>query len=649
MNKKTSKITAIVILCSMLLYTLPVSAFTKDETVYSNMKSNGESYKTIVTTRLENTEDEKILKDLTDLLNIENTSGDEKFSQDGETLIWEANTNDIYYKGETNKELPVELNIKYELDGKEISAKDIVGKTGKVKIAIEFKNKDEHKVKVNGKEETMYTPFVIACGTTINNENNKNIEVKNGKTIDDGSKTMVVGLAFPGMQESLNIDKNKIEIPETIEITMDSKEFEMSNIINVITPKIIEESDLDIFKELDNIYSQVNTLQTASKQIETGAKTLEEGTSEYSSKSAEFNQALAEFSKGMNNAHSNYKTINSGIEELNSKSGSLQSGSKQLSTGLSQAVNGVDQMKAGLSSSSEKIQSLVQGSNNLSNGLKQLDSKIVLTNDTETINSIKAQVSKDKETINKLTAQTAKLQETIQTTELSEEVIDILKAQMLSNKEAITNLTYDYNYLENILTKLTTINTQMQTLKQSVTALSTGSSQVNEGVKTLASSVSTLNTGLETLSQSTKQLSNGATTLYNGTVQLSLGTNKLKQGSNQMQAGLELLNSSTETIKSADNQLTEGAKTISNGAKELSNGIQEFNKTGIEKICSYVNNDIKTVTIRAEKLKELSEEYNTFTKINEEDKGKVKFITIVDSIKKDENKGQEEINEKVSK
>lgn len=646
MNKKISKITVVAILCSMLLYTLPVSAFTKDETVYSNMKPNGESYKTIVTTRLENSDDEKILKDLTDLLNIENTSGDEKFTQDGETLIWEAETNDIYYKGETNKELPVELNIKYELDGKEILANDIAGKTGKVKITIEFKNKDEHKVKINKKEEIMYTPFIIACGTTINNESNKNIEVKNGKTIDDGSKTMVIGLAFPGMQESLNIDKNKIEIPEAIEITMDSKEFEMSNIINVITPKIIEESDLDIFKELDNIYNQVNTLQSASKMIETGAKQLEEGTLEYSTKSAEFNQALDEFSKGMNSAHSNYKTINSGIEELNSKSGSLQSGSKQLSDGLSQTVSGVNQMKSGLSSSSEKIKSLVQGTNTLSNGLKQLDNQIVLTDNTDTLNSIKAQISKDKETIDTLKTQTAKLQEILQTNELSEEVVSVLKSQMLSNKEAITNLTYDYNYLENILTKLTSIDTQMSTLKKSVTELSNGGAQVNEGVKNLVGSVNTLTSGLETLSESTKALSKGATTLYNGTIQLSAGTNKLKQGSNQMQAGLETLNSSAKAIKSADNQLTEGAKTISSGAKELSSGIQEFNQTGIEKICGYVNNDIKSVTMRAEKLKELSDEYNTFTKINEEDKGKVKFITIVDSIKKDENKGQEEPDKK---
>lgn len=189
----------------------------------------------------------------------------------------------------------------------------------------------------------------------------------------------------------------------------------------------------------------------------------------------------------------------------------------------------------------------------------------------------------------------------------------------------------------------------MKVLKQSVTQLSTGAEQINQGVKTLSGSVKELSTGLETLSGTTEKLSQGATTLYNGSKQLSAGTSKLKQGSNQMRTGLETLDQSTKAILAADNQLTDGAKTISNGAKELSNGIQEFNRSGIEKICSYVNNDIKTITSRAEKLKELSDEYNTFTKINEEDEGKVKFITIVDSIKKEENKGQEELDKKTSK
>lgn len=651
MNKKFTKITASIILASMLMYSLPVAALTKDETVYSNLKPNGESYKTIVSTHLENTDDEKLLKDLTNLLNIENTSGDEKFSQDGETLIWEANSNDIYYKGESNQELPVKMSVKYELDGKEISANEISGKTGNVKITIEFENKDEHIVKVNGKEETMYTPFVVACGTCINNGNNKNIEVKNGKIIDDGSKTMIVGLAFPGMQESLNIDTNKIEIPKKIEITMASINFEMNNIISVITPKVIEESSLDIFNELDKIYSQVNTLQSASQAIENGAKTLEDGTSEFSSKSVEFNSAINEFSNGMSKANSSYNEINSGIEELNSKSGALQSGSKQLSDGLSQVENGVNQMKAGLSSSAGSVNQLVSGAQNLANGLKQLDNTVTATDNSETITLLNAQIEKDKETIVTLKANTAKLQQVIATSELPEEAEIVITEQIKANTEAITNLTYDYNYLSNIVTKLTQTDAQMNVLKQSITALSNGANQVDTGVKTLAGSMQTLSSGLETLAESSGQLSKGANTLYNGTKQLSAGTYQLKQGSNQMKTGLNTLDISTKAILNADNQLTAGAKTISEGAKELSSGIQEFNKTGIEKICNYVNNDIKAITVRAEKLKELSEEYNTFTKLNDEDNGKVKFITIVDSIvkKDDDTKGQEELDKKASK
>ena len=103
MNNKLSKISASILLGTMLVYTLPVAAFTKDETVYTNAKSNGEQYQTIVTDHLINEEDEKLLKDMTNLLNIENTSGDEKFTQDGESLVWEADSNDIYYKGETDQ------------------------------------------------------------------------------------------------------------------------------------------------------------------------------------------------------------------------------------------------------------------------------------------------------------------------------------------------------------------------------------------------------------------------------------------------------------------------------------------------------------------------------------------------------------------
>ena len=176
----------------------------------SNLNSKGQKYQTIVTTHLINENDEKILKDLTTLLNIENTSGNENFKKEGEELIWEANSNDIYYKGETNKSLPIDIKITYVLDGKEIEPEKIAGKDGKVKITIQLENKEIKEVEINGKKEKMYIPFTVACGTSISNEKNKNIEVKNAKIIDDGSKTMVAGITFPGLKESLKTDAIEI-------------------------------------------------------------------------------------------------------------------------------------------------------------------------------------------------------------------------------------------------------------------------------------------------------------------------------------------------------------------------------------------------------------------------------------------------------
>ncbi len=649
MNNKLSKISASILLGTMLVYTLPVAAFTKDETVYTNAKSNGEQYQTIVTDHLINEEDEKLLKDMTNLLNIENTSGDEKFTQEGESLVWEADSNDIYYKGETNQELPVKLNIKYELDGKEISSDEIAGKSGKVKITISFENKEEHEIQINGKTEKMYTPFVVATGTYINNDNNKNIEVTNGKAIDDGSKTMVVGLTFPGMQESLNIDKDTLEIPTSIEITMETTNFEMNNIINYTTPKLIEDSELDIFSKLDDIYSKVETLQSASKQIENGAKTLSDGTTTYVEKSEEFNQALNKFSNGVSSANTSYSSIDTGIKNLNAQVPDLTSGTKSLSDNLGAVNNGVKTMSDMLDGSQESMNNLKSGAQSVSGGLTQLSTAMKTTDYTEQINQINKQIATNQNMITTLTATTEQLNKVLEDTTLSEAAVQAIKAQVTANQSTITTLTADNAYLNNMITSLNTSNTQISGLKQQVDTLAKGASDVSDGVNGLLKQVGALNTNIKGLYTNTGKMAAGANKLYQGTLGLEAGTTKLAQGSEQMKAGLSTINTSSQALYSANNQLVEGAKTIQSGAAELAEGTAEFNKTGIDVICNYVTGDLKNLETRAEKLKELSDEYNTFTKLDDENKGKVKFITIVDSIKKDDNKGQEEIDEKTSK
>lgn len=649
MNNKLSKISASILLGTMLVYTLPVAAFTKDETVYTNAKSNGEQYQTIVTDHLINEEDEKLLKDMTNLLNIENTSGDEKFTQEGESLVWEADSNDIYYKGETNQELPVKLNIKYELDGKEVSSDEIAEKSGKVKITISFENKEEHEVQINGKTEKMYTPFVVATGTYINNDNNKNIEVTNGKAIDDGSKTMVVGLTFPGMQESLNIDKDTLEIPTTIEITMDTTNFEMNNIINYTTPKLIEDSELDIFSKLDDIYSKVETLQSASKQIESGAKTLSDGTTTYVEKSEEFNQALNKFSNGVSSANTSYSDIDSGIKNLNAQVPDLTSGTKSLSDNLGAVNQGVKTMSDLLDGSQESMTNLKNGAQSVSGGLTQLSAAMKTTDYTEQINNIKSQIATNEKMITSLNTTTEQLNKVLEDTTLSEAAAQAIKAQVTANQSTIATLTADKSYLNSMITSLNASNTQIDGLKKQVDTLATGAKDVSDGVNGLLDQVGALNTNIKGLYTNTGKMAVGANKLYQGTLGLEAGTTKLAQGSAQMKTGLSTINTSSQALYSANNQLVEGAKTIQSGAAELAEGTAEFNKTGIDVICNYVTGDLKNLETRAEKLKELSDEYNTFTKLDDENKGKVKFITIVDSIKNDENKGQEEIDEKTSK
>lgn len=135
---------------------VPVFAYSKDETVYTKANANGSSYQTIVSEHLKNSDNAELLKDMSTLLNIKNTNGDEEASQNGTSLEWKTSGNDIYYQGNTDRELPLDCTIKYELNGEEIAPNDLIGKSGNVKITIEYTNKEERFVNINGKSEKMY-------------------------------------------------------------------------------------------------------------------------------------------------------------------------------------------------------------------------------------------------------------------------------------------------------------------------------------------------------------------------------------------------------------------------------------------------------------------------------------------------------------
>lgn len=319
MNKKVGmKIVSTMLLGTMCLYTsVPVFAGnSKEEVVYSKLKNDGSNYSTIVSEKITNNDNSELINDISDLLNIVNTSGDETYEQDGNKIVWKANGKDIQYQGNIDKDEPITCAVKYELNGEEVEAKDIVGKSGKVKVTLTYTNNDVHTVKVNGKYTKMYTPFIVVAGTIINS-NMSNVEVTNGKIIDNGNKKMAIAMCFPGLQESLDISKDKIDIPSTIEFSMDANDFEMNNIISYATPKLVEESDLNMFDDLDEIYSKVNELQDAANQIQDGSSKLNDGAKTLRNGAGTLNDGANELSREINNKLAQYEEIKA--EALNKK------------------------------------------------------------------------------------------------------------------------------------------------------------------------------------------------------------------------------------------------------------------------------------------------------------------------------------------
>ena len=649
-NKVISKVISGTLLCSMVGYALPVFAYTKDETVYSKLDSEGNNYKTIVSTHIENKENADVINDLSDLINIKNTSGDETYTQNGNKFVWNANKNDIYYQGESSKELPIECNVKYELDGQEISANDIAGKSGKVKVTLQYTNKEERTVDINGKKVKMYVPFVVIAGTVIENENARNIEVSSGKVVDDGTKTVVVGMAMPGLQESLGLSDDEVEIPSNVEITMDATNFETSSIISYVTPKVLEEDDLKVFDNLDEIYGQVNTLQSSMNQIQDGANTLKDGTTELAT--------------GANTLRDGVTTAYNGAQTIASE---VAKSTQSLKNDKSEALD---------SATLESIKKQAAASSKLTDEQKaqikaQAQTSSVLTEEQKA--QIKAQAAEKAKLTDTQKAQITVLakQGAVLTEKQKAQITEQAKASSILTEEQktaiITNAQANYPTLTETEKALliataqstatqTAVNTALATAKTTAeqtavaTALSVAQQVATQTAETTAletaqqiatqTAVTTAlttaqstatTTAMQTSTTVAKQVGNQAKKTFTNQVVSQMST--LGNGLNQLTSGLSELNNGAATLADGTNQVNEGATT-------LADGIKTFNEEGIKKICNYINGDVKDLTTRVQKLTDLSKDYNNFTMLDGENDGEVKFIMIADAVKKQEDSEQ---------
>ena len=379
MNKnrkiKRSLTTSLAVGMSVMMGAVPVYAagstdtqdVYKEETVYVNADATGNSDEVTVSDWLKNSgsvsgnlTDESILKE------IKNVKGDETFTENGDQLTWNTAGEDIYYQGTTDKELPVSVKLTYFLDGKEVKPDELKGKSGHLKIQVQYTNNEKKTVTVDGKEEEVYTPFVMMTGMILPNETFSNVTIDNGKVISDGSRNIVVGFGMPGLKDSLDLDEETtkeaedkgVTIPENFEMEADVTDFTMSSTFTVALTDLLDDMDMDNIIDVDSLKDSLNELEDAALELVSGSGTLADGAS-----------TLAD---GVSSYTAGADELNAGIEKYRGSNGELNGSVTEYVNGVGKVVKGVKDYTSGTNALANGVTSYVVGEQKIAAGAAQL-------------------------------------------------------------------------------------------------------------------------------------------------------------------------------------------------------------------------------------------------------------------------------------
>lgn len=660
------------------------TGFSKEESVYVKADASGNVKKTTVSEWLKNPE-KGTISDTSELKDIKNVKGDETFETGSNNNVsWKSEGNDIYYQGTIDKELPVDVKVSYKLDGKSISPKDLKGKSGKVEIQFSYDNKSKQTVNVNGEDVEMYTPFTMVSAMMLSSDEYSNVSVENGKLISDGDKKIVVGVAFPGLANDLNLKDldMDIDIPETVTITADVKDATVGTSITMASAELMNEFGLDDIDSFDDLQDSIDDLEDATNQLVDGSKEAADGSKELADGAGTLNDGAGTLASGAG-------TLADGVNTLNEKSGTLVSGVNTLASGVQAYTGGVEEIYAGSNDLVSGAQELASGATALNEGIKTAKTSADTLASTAAqvqggIGTVASSLGTAASTLTSILGEnganlTAGVDVTVtggQATLSDEKIAEIIEEKMAdadsTTKEAVKAVVKEaledsevsgYTSQKSLnrtgKTIVETINTvsgglnnaQAKLTDKEHSVLAQGISGVTDGTGALATMLGTegektigrgaagvaagsasLQKGTETLQAGAKKLHDnsstlnaGLTTLKDGGSQLASGVSQLASGANQVADGAGTLAGGTQT-------LLDGANTLADGNQTLADGMQEYKEEAIDKLTDLFNGDISGVTDRIDAMTNLAKEYKSFAGISDGVSGTTKFIIETEGI-----------------
>ena len=653
----------------------------KDETVYVKVDDAGNQKDVTVSDQLKNISSLGTIDDVSDLKDIKNVKGDETYSENNGKLVWQGDKKDICYQGTTTKKIPVGMKVTYELDGKKVSADDLEGKSGHLKIHYEYQN--------TSADSGKYTPFLMATGLLMDGEKFSNVTVDNGKVISDGDRDIVIGMGLPQLKEQLTSVSSKVDdldIPDSFTVEADVTDYEKVEAVTVATNEVFNEVGTDKFDSLDELKDSMTELQDASNKLVSGSGELKDGLDTLLSSSGTLVSGIDQLASGGNTLASGTGSLVSGMQSAKTGSSQLAGGVKALSDGVSgmqaqvsdgvkdlsngvssvqagvetihgiaeQADKGVDLAKdgaqglcAGLETASESAGEIATAARNLCTVLGgnqqtvQVEQQQEVTVDNSDIyNQIAALAEQmtdenDKAAVENVLNQISATK--TQTVDVQAEVevenpyvtalngiasgADALSKQLSANGEIGGGAATLYGTLS---------STQGATVKAATAGLSgalASDGSLQRGISLLQSGVGEMGTKL---GAGTNELLSGIGTLQKGADSLDSGLGTLTSGASQLNSGAGTLSTGLNTLQSSTGALVSGVEQLDSGAAELNSGMIQFNEEGIEKLVSVFDGDIDALLDKANELLDASKEYKNFSGIADGMDGSVKFIFVSD-------------------
>lgn len=578
--------------CAMPAFAAGKSSFSKSETVYAVMNGDGSIKSTTVSEHLYSASGLANVTDKTTLTDIQNTESDAEFTQNGEELVWNTNDTDVYYKGNTDKALPIDVKVTYALDGQEAALEDIIGKSGHLTVTVNLKNNETGTVNVNGKDRTIVTPLITAVGVILGGDAS-NVTAEHGMIESAAKSSVAAFVTLPGVKDSLSgllpdeVDSIEDYLQDTVTVEADVEDFTCPQVMVACATSTAALGTSNVFdlSSINDLTDGINQLNDAMSQLMDGASQLVDGTSQ----------------------------LASGVLALLDGANTLNNGAAALDDGLGQLTNGLDTLSANnaaLNAGAQQVADGVLASANKT--LKEgglIDEDMTWSNYEAVIDNILTMNDKT------LAAGRKKMVRTIweQAPSFKDSQLDLalyLSATKTNHDlEAALKLMQNYDPsmlcgLVQLLTSEDAKSTAKAELKYQVE-----NSQDMADVRALKTSLSQIQFFVSSVNQYTAGVQTAAD-----------GAHSAKDGSAQLAAG-------TKTLYDGVNTLNTGAGQLNDGAGRLNDGLNQFNEEGISKLTGALDQDqlhgLKTVL---DEMTDRLNDYTSFAGAPDDAESSVKFV-----------------------